>query len=212
MSNMFNVTTIIQNGGYLLLGLFLYAEVGLFLGFFLPGDTLLIAAGIYAKQGKFNIAAVLLVAAVAAIAGDSTAYFIGKTIGPRLFTKKDSLLFEPKHVERAREFYEKHGAKTLLIAHFIPVIRTFSPPLAGIGNMPYKKFLLFDAIGDITWAVIVSLLGYYVGSRIPNIDHYILIVVAAVVVITLAPTLFHISRMLIKREQNKRNKTAKSKD
>lgn len=206
MSYMFNVTTIIQNGGYVLLGLFLYAEVGLFLGFFLPGDTLLIAAGIYAKQGKLNIAAVLFVAAIAAIAGDSTAYFIGHSIGPRLFNKKDSLLFQPEHVEKAREFYEKHGVKTLLVAHFIPVIRTFSPPLAGIGHMPYKKFLLFDAIGDISWAVIVGLLGYYVGSRIPNIDHYILLVVGAVVVITLAPTLFHVSRMLIKREQKKRSK------
>src|ERR1700727_2559560 len=125
MFYMFNVTTIIQNGGYVLLGLFLYAEVGLFLGFFLPGDTLLIAAGVYAKQGKLKIAAVLVVAAVAAIAGDNLAYFIGHKLGPRIFRNKDSLLFQPDHVAKAEAFYEKHGSKTVLIAHFIPVVRTF---------------------------------------------------------------------------------------
>lgn len=200
---MFNVTNIIQSGGLLLLAGFLYAEVGLFLGFFLPGDTLLIAAGIYAKQGKFSIAAVIGIAAIAAIAGDSTAYFIGHSMGPRLFRKKDSILFQPEHVERAEAFYEKHGAKTLLIAHFIPVIRTFSPPIAGIAHMPYRKFLLFDAIGDTCWAVIVSLVGYYIGSRIPGVDKYILLVVFAVVIITLAPTLFHVSRLVIRKRLQK---------
>src|ERR1039457_5944874 len=116
---MLDVTHIIQSGGLVLLGLFLFSEVGLFLGFFLPGDTLLIAAGIYAKEGKMDIAAVILVAAVAAIAGDSTAYFIGRNLGPRVFSKQNSVLFNPGHIAKAEKFYEKYGSKTLLVAHFI---------------------------------------------------------------------------------------------
>jgi membrane-associated protein len=206
---MLDVSHIIQSGGLLLLGLFLFAEVGLFLGFFLPGDTLLIAAGVYAKQGKLKIAAVLVVAALAAIAGDSLAYLIGRKLGPRIFRNKDSLLFQPDHVEKAKAFYDKHGTKTVLIAHFIPVVRTFTPLLAGVASMPYKKYLTFDAIGDTCWAIVVSLLGYYVGSRIPNIDHYILLAVAAVVIITLSPTLYHIAKVLLKRH---RQQAAKPKD
>lgn len=201
---MFNATHLVQVGGLLLIGGFLFAEVGLFLGFFLPGDTLLIAAGIYAKQGKFSIASVIIVAAVAAIAGDSTAYLIGHKAGPRIFRKEDSVIFRKEHVMRAEKFYKKHGAKTLLIAHFLPVIRTFSPLLAGVGKMPYPKFLLFDVIGDSAWALIVTLLGYYIGSRIPNIDHYILLAVGAVVIISLAPTLYHLTKILLKRHTKTR--------
>src|SRR5580698_4613248 len=151
---MCDVTHLIQSGGLILLGGFLFAEVGLFLGFFLPGDTLLIAAGIYAKEGKLNIAAVIVVAAIAATAGDSMAYFIGHKLGPRVFRNKDSVIFRPEHVARAERFYEKHGPKTLLIAHFLPVIRTFSPLLAGVARMPYRRFLTFDATGDTAWALI----------------------------------------------------------
>jgi membrane-associated protein len=198
-----NVTHVVQSGGLLLLGLFLFAEVGLFLGFFLPGDTLLIAAGIYAKEGKMAIAAVIVVAALAASGGDSLAYFIGRKAGPRVFRNKDSVIFRPEHVLRAEAFYEKHGPKTLLVAHFLPVIRTFTPLLAGVARMPYRRFLKFDATGDTTWAILVSLLGYFVGSRIPNIDHYILLAVAAVVVATLSPTIYQIVRMTLKKRQKK---------
>lgn len=198
---MFNVSDVVQSGGLLLLGAFLFAEVGLFLGFFLPGDTLLIAAGIFAKQGRFSLASVFVVAAVAAIAGDSTAYFIGRKAGPRIFRNKDSVLFRPDHVARAENFYEKHGPKTLLIAHFLPVVRTFTPLIAGVARMPYKRFLTFDAIGDICWAVIITLVGYYIGSRIPNVDNYILLVVLAVVLITLSPTIYHVVRMTIKKHR-----------
>jgi membrane-associated protein len=201
---MFNVTDIIQTGGLFLLGGFLFAEVGLFLGFFLPGDTLLIAAGIYAKEGKMNIAAVIVVAAIAATAGDSMAYFIGRKLGPRVFRNKDSVLFRPDHVARAEKFYERHGPKTLLIAHFLPFIRTFSPLLAGVARMPYRRFLTFDATGDSAWALIVTLLGYYVGSRIPNIDHYILIALGCVIVLTLSPTLFQLGRLTLKKYRTKR--------
>jgi membrane-associated protein len=202
---MLNVMHVIQSGGLFLLGGFLFAEVGLFLGFFLPGDTLVIAAGIYAKEGKLSIAGVLIVAAVAATAGDSMAYFIGHKLGPRIFRNKDSVIFQPDHVAKAEKFYERYGPKTLLIAHFLPIVRTFTPLLAGVAKMPYKRFLLFDAIGDTTWAVSVSLVGYYIGSRIPNVDHYILLGLGIVVLLTLLPTIFQI----IKLQLRKRRKLAK---
>ena len=202
-----NVTHVIQSGGLLLLGLFLFAEVGLFLGFFLPGDTLLIAAGIYAKEGKLSIAAVIVVAAVAATAGDSLAYFIGRKVGPRVFRNKDSVIFRPEHVLRAEAFYEKHGPKTLLVAHFLPVVRTFTPLLAGVARMPYRRFLTFDGTGDSFWALSVSLLGYFVGSRIPNIDHYVLLVIAIAVFSTLVPTLFQFARLNLQKRQRLSAKT-----
>lgn len=196
---MFNVTDIVQSGGLWLIAAFLFSEVGLFLGFFLPGDTLLIAAGIYAKEGKLSIAAVIIVAALAAIAGDSTAYFIGRKLGPRVFRNQDSVIFRPDHVKRAEAFYEKYGSKTLLIAHFLPVIRTFSPLLAGVAKMPYRRFLVFDAIGDTAWALIVTLVGYYVGSRIPNVDHYILLALAFVIVATATPTIVQLVRLHLRK-------------
>ena len=198
---MLDVTHIIQSGGLVLLGLFLFAEVGLFLGFFLPGDTLLIAAGIFAKEGKLDIAAVIVVAAIAATAGDSTAYLIGRKLGPRVFHKQDSVIFNPTHIARAEKFYEKYGPKTLLVAHFIAFVRTFSPLLAGVGKMPYARFLTFDAVGDTTWAITVSLLGYYVGSRIPGIDHYIVLAVVGVVFIGLLPTIYQIVRLTLQKRR-----------
>ncbi len=201
---MLNVTHIIQSGGLILLGLFIFAEVGLFLGFFLPGDTLVITAGIFAKQGKLNIAAVILVAAIAAIAGDSTSYYLGRKFGRGLFKKEDSVFFDPKHVAKAEKFYDKYGPKTLLVAHFIPVVRTFTPLLAGVSKMHYPKFLKFNAAGDIFWAVSVALIGYYIGSKIPNIDNYILGVLLFVVFASSAPTIYHIVKAQLKHNALKK--------
>ena len=200
---MLNVTHIVQSGGLLLIGLIVFAEVGLLLGFFLPGDTLLIAAGIFAASGKLPLAALLVITVVAAIAGDNTGYYIGKRLGPRLFRKPDGIIFRKDHIERTEKFYAKHGNKTLLVAHFLPVIRTFSPLLAGAGSMSYRSFVIFDAIGDIAWAVGVILLAYFFGSRIPNIDHYIMLAIVGVVVLTLAPTLFHLAKYLLNKRRQK---------
>jgi membrane-associated protein len=196
---MFNAAHIIQSHGLIFLGLFLFSEVGLFLGFFLPGDTLLLTAGIYAMQGKLPIAGVVIVAALAAIAGDTTAYLIGRHLGRRIFKKEESALFNPKHVIRAEKFYEKYGARAVLIAHYLPVVRTFTPLVGGVAKMPYPKFLAFDAAGDVSWAVAISLLGYYVASKIPNIDHYVLIVVAAVIILSASPTIIQIVRYKFKK-------------
>lgn len=202
---MFNVDHILQIGGLWLLATFIFSEVGLFLGFFLPGDTLLIAAGIYAKQGKLSIAAVIAVTALAAISGDSFAYIIGRKLGPKVFTKPDSLLLRKDHIIKANQYYQKYGNKTVLVAHFFPIVRSFSPLLAGVGKMPYRNYLLFDAIGDIAWAFLVTLVGYYIGSRIPNVDHYILIGLVIVVLISVLPTLYHLYRTIKKRKATKQS-------
>lgn len=199
--NMFDVNSIIESGGLLLLGGFIFAEVGLFLGFFLPGDTLVLAAAIYAHQGKLSLVAVMLVSVVAAIAGDSLAYYIGHKSGPRIFKNKDSILFRPDHVAKAEKFFEKHGPKTLLISHYLPVIRTFTPLLAGVGRMPYRKFIVYNVIGDVIWGVSLSLLGYYVGSRIPNIDHYILLGLSFVIVATVLPTIWHVVQLHLRKRR-----------
>ncbi len=163
-------------------------------GFFLPGDTLLFSAGILAAGGKLPIIATLLVIAAAAILGDNVGYHIGSRLGRRLFHRPDSLVFRKEHIDRAERFYEKHGSKTMLVAHFIPIVRAFVPVTAGAAHMPYKQFVFFDAIGDIAWALSITLLGYFVGSRIPGIEKYIEPVLIVIILLFLLPTLFHIVR------------------
>jgi membrane-associated protein len=201
---MFDVAHIIQTGGLLLIAAIIFAESGMFVGFFFPGDTLLLTAGVFAAQGKLPLELTILVIAAAAIAGDNTGYHIGRSLGHRLFTKKDGLLFRKEYVDRAEKFYERWGSRTMLIAHFVPVVRTFVPPVAGVARMNYKQFVLFDAIGDTAWAVIVTMIGYWFGQKIPNIDHYIIGAVVAVMVITLGPTLYHLTKAILeKRRQRK---------
>ena len=188
----FDVNHLLQSGGLILLFLMVYAESGLMVGFFLPGDTLLLSAGLLASQGHFPIALAITVVAVAAILGDNSGYMIGRVMGKRLFRKQDGIIFRQQYVTQAEKFYEKHGAKTMLVAHFIPVVRSFAPLVAGVGRMPRGQFFIFDAIGDTVWAALVLLLGYWFGRKIPNLDKYILPVFVAVVVLSFAPTLWHI--------------------
>ncbi len=193
---MFDVSHIVQAGGLVLIAIMIFAESGMFVGFFFPGDTLLLSAGIFAAQGKLPLVLTILVIAIAAIAGDNTGYHIGKRWGRRLFRKPDGIIFKQQYVQQAEAFYERWGSKTMLVAHFVPVVRTFAPAVAGVARMPYKKFVLFDAIGDSLWAIGVTLIGYWFGTKIPNIDHYILLAVAAVVSITLGPTFYHLFKAL----------------
>jgi membrane-associated protein len=198
---MFDVSHIIQTGGLLLIAAIIFAESGMFVGFFFPGDTLLLTAGVFAAQGKLSLASVIIVVAVAAIAGDNTGYHIGKRYGRRLFRKPDGVIFRQEYIQRAEKFYERFGSRTMLIAHFVPIVRTFVPPVAGVARMDYPKFVLFDAIGDIAWAVIVTLIGYWFGTKIPNLDQYIVLAVVAVVVITLGPTFYHIGKALLEKRR-----------
>ena len=190
---MFDVNTIIQSGGLLIIALVIFAESGMLVGFFFPGDTLLFSAGIIAASGNLNLIEVIIVIAGAAILGDNIGYHIGKKLGPRLF-KRDSLIFRHEYIMKAEAFYEKYGSKTMLVAHFIPIVRTFAPVTAGAGNMPYRTFFIFDAIGDIAWTVSITLLGYFVGSKVPGIEDYIEPVMIGIVAIFLLPTLFHVFR------------------
>lgn len=206
-----SVADIIQSGGLLLIAIIIFAESGMFVGFFFPGDTLLLTAGVFAAQGKLSLTTVIIVVALAAIIGDNTGYHIGRRYGRHLFKKSDdSLFFRQEYADKAELFFKRFGNKAMLLAHFVPFVRTFAPPVAGVGNMPLKQFMIFDAIGDIAWAVSVTLVGYWFGTKIPDLDHYILLAVAAVMVITLGPSLYHLHK--VTRRKSKRKKAAKGGD
>jgi membrane-associated protein len=187
-----DATNIIQSGGILAIVAIVFAESGMLVGFFLPGDTLLLAAGVFASQGKLPIALTIALISLAAILGDNTGYHIGRLTGKRIFRKKDGILFRQEYIEKAEGVYEKYGGKIMLLAHFLPIVRTFAPLVAGVGHMPRWKFFIFDAIGDTAWATIVTLLGYWLGSKIPNLDHYILPTVGVATLITLGPMVWHL--------------------
>ncbi len=189
---MFDVTHIIQAGGLLLVAIIIFAESGMMVGFFFPGDTLLLSAGILAAAGKLPLIPTIIVVAIAAMAGDNTGYQIGRHLGRRLFNKTDSLFFRHEYIMRAEAFYEKYGSKTMLLAHFVPVVRTFVPVTAGAGKMPLPKYIVFDAIGDTAWAILITCLGYFVGSKIPGLSKFIDPVLILIVIIFLAPTIYHI--------------------
>jgi len=191
---MFDVTNLIQTGGLFLIALIIFGESGMMIGFFFPGDTLLFSAGILAAAGKLGIVPVLITIALSAIAGDNVGYHIGRKLGRRLFRKPDGVVFRKEHIDRAEAFYEKYGSKTMLVAHFIPVVRAFVPVTAGAARMPYTQYVIFDAIGDIAWTLVMVLLGYFVGSRIPGIEKLIDPLLICVVIVFLVPTLLHILR------------------
>lgn len=195
----------IAQAGLWLIALIIFAESGLLIGFFLPGDTLLVAAGVLAAQDVLPIQWTIAVIAAAAIIGDNVGYTIGKYSGKKLFTKEDGILFKQEYVTKAQSFYEKHGGKTIILARFIPIVRTFAPMVAGIGKMNHKTFLFYNIIGGIIWATSLPLLGYFVGSKIPKIGDYLEYAIMAVVVISLLPAIYHIAiskksrRLLIKK-------------
>jgi membrane-associated protein len=183
---------LIRWGGYVLLVAIVFTETGLLVGFFLPGDSLLITAGLVAAAGALNIWWINALLIVAAIVGDSVGYAIGARIGPRLFTREKSLLFNPRHVERTRQFYARHGAKTIVIARFVPIIRTFAPVVAGVGQMPYRRFLFYNVAGGVGWVTSMTWAGYLLGRAIPNIDEYIHVVVIVVIVLSVIPIVVEI--------------------
>lgn len=181
---------LIETGGLLIIALIIFAESGMMVGFLFPGDTLLFSAGILAAQGVFSLPVVIAIIAGAAILGDNCGYQIGKYFGPRLF-KKDGLIFRKDHIHRAEKFYEKYGAKTMLVAHFIPIVRSFAPVVAGAANMNRVQFVIYDAIGDIVWAVSLTMLGYTLGYKFPVLEHYIEPVLIGIILLFLIPTLYH---------------------
>jgi membrane-associated protein len=182
----YSLDSLILWGGYGLLFAIVFAETGLLVGFFLPGDSLLFTAGVVAATGALNIWWVNALLIVAAVAGDSVGYAIGRRVGPRLFTREKSLLFNPAHVERTRRFYERHGAKTIVIARFVPIVRTFAPTVAGVGQMEYRRFVFYNIAGGVGWVLSMTWAGYFLG-QFPIIGSNIHVVVGVVIVLSLIP-------------------------
>lgn len=184
---LYDVKSLIQWGGLALICLILFIETGLFVGFFLPGDSLLVTAGIFAAAGHLDLGALLALGSLCAIVGDQVGYSIGRATGQALFRREDSRFFKRRHLERAKVFYDKHGAKTIVLARFVPVVRTFAPAVAGAASMNYRRFVVYNIFGGLLWVVSMVLAGYTLGSAVPNIDRYIHYVIAVVIVLSLIP-------------------------
>lgn len=196
-----DLAALIETVGYLGIFGIVFAETGLLFGFFLPGDSLLFTAGILASQGIFSIVPLCLLLFIAAVSGDSVGYYIGHKFGRRLFHREDSIFFHKDHLVSAQKFYEKHGGKTIILARFMPIIRTFAPVVAGIGNMEYSKFLAFNIVGGFLWTAGLPLAGYFLGRAIPDVDRYLLPIIALIVLISIAPGIYHAVNTKEKREQ-----------
>jgi len=185
-----NFRELIRAGGYVAITVIIFAETGLFAGFFLPGDSLLVTAGLVCSlENSLNIWVLNIFVMAAAIFGDSTGYWIGRQIGPRLFKREDSLFFKKAHLLKTQAFYEKYGAKTIVLARFVPIVRTFAPTVAGIASMNYKTFITYNIAGGAGWVLSMTLLGYFLGNTIPNIDKNIHYVALAVIVLSFIPIL-----------------------
>ena len=194
LHRLYDVQGIIRWGGMVMLIAIVFAETGLLIGFFLPGDSLLVTAGIFAAAGHLSIWTLLGALTLAAVIGDQVGYYIGHSTGPRIFRREDSLLFKRAHLLRAQAFYEKHGGKTIIIARFVPVIRTFAPVIAGVAQMEYRRFVSFNVIGGCLWVWGMCLLGYTLGTAIPDIDRHIHVVIAVVVFLSLVPGIVELVR------------------
>lgn len=183
---------LIQSGGLLLIAGIIFAESGLLVGFFLPGDTLLFTAGFFAAQGHLNLGLLLLVVILAAIIGDNVGYSFGRQLGPKIFKRPDGIIFRQDYLIRAGKFYESHGGKTIILARFIPIVRTFAPIVAGAAKMTRRKFFTYNIVGGAAWGASVTLLGFWLGNRISNIDSYLLPVMATATILTSAPAIYHL--------------------
>ncbi len=182
----------IAAAGYLALIAVVFAETGLAVGFFLPGDSLLVVAGLFAARGDLDILILLSTLFVAAVVGDAVGYATGARLGPKLFSRPKSFLFRPAHLEKAKAFYDSHGGKTIIMARFVPILRTFVPIVAGAAHMPYRRFAIFNVTGGAAWVTSMLLVGYFLGSVVPGIDHHIEKVVIVVILLSFLPPVFEV--------------------
>jgi membrane-associated protein len=187
-----DIAELIKVVGYFGMFIIVFAESGVFFGFFLPGGSLIFTAGLLASQGLFNIYWLVFFLALAAILGDSTGYWFGAKVGPKIFKKEDSIFFNKKYLERTEDFYKKYGKTTVIIGRFVPIVRTFAPILAGVGKMNYRKFLFYNIIGAFLWAVGLALLGFYLGVAVPGIEKYILPIIVLIVFLSVLPIIFNL--------------------
>lgn len=211
-------TLLDKMGVYVYVGLFLivFAETGLAIGFFLPGDSLLVVAGLFAAAGKLDLMILMITLFVAAVVGDAVGYYSGKKMGAALFTRPKSRIFNPKHIKKAHAFYEKHGGKTIVIARFVPIVRTFAPIVAGAANMPYRQFLFYNVFGGLFWVTSMLLAGYFLGGLVEQavtnifgvegfkLEDHIDKVVIVVVLLSILPIIFE----WIKARREKKHEAA----
>jgi membrane-associated protein len=187
LGRLHDVQSLIEWGGLFLICAIILIETGLFVGFFLPGDSLLFTAGVFAAAGYLNIWLLLLLVPFCAIIGDQMGYYVGRHTGRMLFNRKDSVLFKKEHLVKAQEFYEEHGPKTIVLARFVPIVRTFAPVVAGAAHMNYKKFTSYNVVGGILWVWSMVLAGFLLGTLIPNVEQYLHIIVIVIIVLSLLP-------------------------
>src|SRR5262245_41391449 len=180
--------------------LIVFAETGLMIGFFLPGDSLLVTAGLFAAKGDLQITWLNVALIAAAILGDATGYWIGYRTGKALYSRPNSFLFRREHLIRTHAFYERHGGKTIVIARFMPIIRTFAPVVAGAASMTYRRFAIYNVVGGFAWVLSMTLTGYYLGLAVPDIDKHIHIVVAVVIALSLLPAVISFIRARLQRD------------
>ncbi|HET9401117.1 MAG TPA: VTT domain-containing protein [Candidatus Acidoferrales bacterium] len=189
LHTLYDVQGLIRWGGILGVCTIVFIETGFFVGFFLPGDSLLVTAGIFAAAHLLDLKTLFALSALCAIAGDQVGYWIGRSAGPALFKRENSLIFKRRHLDRAHAFYEKYGGKTVILARYVPIIRTFCPPVAGAAGMPYTRYFGYDVIGGLLWVGTMEFGGYFLGSLVPNIDKRIHYVIAVVVFLSLLPAI-----------------------
>lgn len=187
----FDLVELVKAVGYVGVFGIVFAESGLFFGFFLPGDSLLFTAGFLASQGFLNFPLLVILCVAGAILGDSVGFSFGKKLGAKLYNKDDSKFFKKEHLEKAHAFYEKHGGKTIILARFMPFVRTFAPIVAGAANMEYSKFLSFNIIGGILWGMGVTTAGYVLGQVIPDVDKYLIPIILLIIIASVAPPAYH---------------------
>jgi membrane-associated protein len=189
----FDYIGIIRTFGYVGIIAIIFAESGLFFGFFLPGDSLLLTAGLLAARGELNLVVLLLTLPLAAVLGDNVGYWFGKKVGPPIFTRDNSLLFRRKNLLAAKGFYDKHGGKTITLARFMPFIRTFVPIVAGAVEMEYRRFFFFNLVGGLVWAAGVTVAGYFLGQFFPPdvLDRYFLVIIVVVILVSASPAMVH---------------------
>jgi membrane-associated protein len=194
LHSLYDVEGIVRAGGPLLVCIIVFVETGLFVGFFLPGDSLLVTAGVFAAAGTIPLRWLLIPVMLCAIVGDQLGYWIGRGMGVSLYKREESFFFRRNHLERARAFYEKYGGKTVILARFVPIVRTFCPPVAGAAGMPYSRYLSYDIFGGILWVGSMILGGYLLGRSIPNIGQKIHYVILVVIFASLLPAIISIWR------------------
>jgi membrane-associated protein len=196
-----DVQGIVEWGGVLMVCFIVFVETGLFVGFFLPGDSLLVTAGIFASVVHLNLPLLLVSVSLCAIAGDQLNYWIGRKTGEALYRRGDSFFFRRKHLQRAHDFYEKYGGKTVVLARFVPIVRTFAPAVAGAAHMKYRRYLAYDVMGGVLWVWSMILAGYFLSSAIPDITKHIHLVIVVVILLSVLPVVIEIVR-------NRRRETA----